>query len=380
VTDGDRYRLAFLDWLACAARGMREQPARAARAAADGLAGRVTAAGCAGHVLDYDDTYAAGLVHASAPVAPVALLLAAHRDLKLAALLGAYAAGFEATAALARASHPDLYERGWHPTAVCGPVGAAVTASRLLELDPERERTAAGLALLRAGGLQASFGTDGKALQVGLAAATGLEAARLSAAGARLTRDAVIAGFESAYGATWAAPRDEPAIRENWIKAHPCCLMTHAAIDAAEQLRSAGRVPAGELVLAVHPTARRAAPHDDAADGLQAKFSIPYTTAHTLLHGPPNVESFAVPDTAARSFASERIRVRIDERLLETEARLEADGQVVAAVAHARGSPQDPMDSAALAQKVDRLAPGLSGALADADAPARDVAGLARLL
>jgi hypothetical protein len=42
--------------------------------------------------------------------------------------------------------------------------------------------------------------------------------------------------------------------------------------------------------------------------------------------------------------------------------------------------PQDPMDSAALAQKVDRLAPGLSGALADTDAPARDVAGLARLL
>jgi 2-methylcitrate dehydratase MmgE/PrpD-like protein len=103
VTDGDRYRLALLDWLACAARGMREQLAQAARSAADGLGDRVVAAGCAGHVLDYDDTYAPGLVHASAPVAPVALLLAAQRDLTLEAVLAAYAAGFEATAALARA-------------------------------------------------------------------------------------------------------------------------------------------------------------------------------------------------------------------------------------------------------------------------------------
>ena len=167
----------------------------------------MAAAGCAGHVLDYDDTYAAGLVHASAPVAPVALLLAAERGLSLAAALDAYAAGFEATAALARASHPALYERGWHPTSVCGVAGAAVAAARLLGLEPERERTAVGISLLGAGGLQAAFGTDGKALQVGLAAATGLEAARLSAAGAGVSPDAVATGFESAYGGTWEAPQ-----------------------------------------------------------------------------------------------------------------------------------------------------------------------------
>ena len=135
VTDADRYRLAFLDWLACAARGRLEPSARAAHTATEGLAGRAMAAGCAGHVLDYDDTYAAGIVHASAPVAPVALLLAAERGLSLAAAVEAYAAGFEATAALARASHPALYERGWHPTSVCGVAGAAVAAARLLGLE-----------------------------------------------------------------------------------------------------------------------------------------------------------------------------------------------------------------------------------------------------
>ena len=341
----------------------------------------MAAAGCAGHVLDYDDTYAAGLVHASAPVAPVALLLAAERGLSLAAALDAYAAGFEATAALARASHPALYERGWHPTSVCGVAGAAVAAARLLGLEPDRERTAVGISLLGAGGLQAAFGTDAKALQVGLAAATGLEAARLSAAGASVSPDAVATGFESAYGGTGGRRRSgRPAIRDNWIKAYPCCLMTHAAIDAAQALRAGNGAPAGDIVVAVHPTARRAAPRDDPSDGLEAKFSIPYTTAHTLLHGPPSVESFAAPDAAARSFAAAQVRVRADPALLETEARLEVGGQVVSAVRHARGSPQNPMDAEALAQKVETLAPGLALALDDLDAPAAAAAQAAGLL
>ena len=120
MTDQERYRTALLDWLACASAGAAEPAARAAREAGDGLLERVTAAGAAGHVLDYDDTYLPGLAHLSAPVAPAALLLAAELGLDVAAVLAAYRGGFEATAALARAGHPALYERGWHPTAVCG--------------------------------------------------------------------------------------------------------------------------------------------------------------------------------------------------------------------------------------------------------------------
>ena len=289
----------------------REPPARAARAAADGLAGRVAAAGCAGHVLDYDDTYAAGLVHASAPVAPVALLLAAERGLTLAAALDAYAAGFEATAALARASHPALYERGWHPTSVCGVVGAAVAAARLLGLEPEQERAAERhLVAARgraAGGVRHATARRcrwGTPLPPGWRR-RGCRRPGRSVAGRHRCR------LRVRLRGDVGDARRRPAMRENWIKAYPCCLMTHAAIDAAQALR-AGGVPAGEIAVAVHPTARRAAPCDDPADGLQAKFSIPYTTAHTLLHGPPGVESFAAPDAAARSFAAERVRVRTD--------------------------------------------------------------------
>ena len=59
--------------------------------------------------------------------------------------------------------------------------------------------------------------------------------------------------------------------------------------------------------MTVHPVSLQAAGVGaEPADGLQAKFSIPYLTAYTLLHGPPDVDSFRSVDRAA----SERKRCR----------------------------------------------------------------------
>ena len=121
----DRYRASLSDWLACAAGGIPERAPRAMLAAGDGLLDRIVVAGAAGHVLDFDDTFEAGIAHVSAACAPAALVVADRLGASLGAMLDAYAAGFEAMAAVAAASHPALYDAGWHPTAVCGPVGAA---------------------------------------------------------------------------------------------------------------------------------------------------------------------------------------------------------------------------------------------------------------
>src|SRR3954452_533288 len=211
------YETALLDWLPRAAGGRDGPAARAARALGDGPAERAIAAGTAGHVLDFDDTYLPGLAHLSAPTAPATLVLAAELGATVAEALDAYAAGFEAMGALTAANHPDMRRRGWHPTAVCGGVGAAVACARLLGLEGERAAAAPRLALLGAAGLHAAFGSDGKALQVGLAAATGLNAARLAAAGATTAAD-VEEGFTEAYGGRRALA-GERAIERNWIKA-----------------------------------------------------------------------------------------------------------------------------------------------------------------
>lgn len=375
-----RHRGAFTDWLACAAAGRDEPTTQAAAAAAAGVADRVTTAAVAGHILDFDDTYEPGLAHLSAPTAPTALVLGAQLGAAVGDVLRAYAEGFEAMAALARASHPALYDRGWHPTAVCGVVGSARAAAALLDLDEAGAAAASALALLRAGGLRAAFGSPGKALQVGMAAGAGVQAARLVGAGARVPVELATApaGFEAAYDGRWAepAPDEPPAVSENWIKAYPCCLQTHAAIEAAAQLVPADESavpPRGALTVAVHPVSRQAAPLDDVATGLEAKFSIPYTTALTLLHGAPGVTSFAAVDPAARELAR-RIAVRTDATLATSAAVLEVDGAPRARVDAARGSPARPLDEGALAAKVRSLAgDALSGVLDDPARPAAAV-------
>jgi 2-methylcitrate dehydratase PrpD len=359
---------ALLDWMACAAGGAGERAARAARAAGDGLLERTTWLGAAGHVLDFDDTYLPGIAHLSAPTAPAALALGAARGATVGAVLDAYAAGFEAMGALSRASHPALYERGWHPTAVCGSVGAAVAAGRLLGLDAEAAGNAARLALLRAGGMRAAFGSDGKALQVGMAAAAGVQAALLAEQGAVVTVDEPF-GFADVFGGTWAEPDPAaPAVARNWIKPWPCCLMAHAAIEAALTVQGEG-----PLEVVVHPVARAAARYDEVADALQAKFSIPYLVAFARRRGEPGPESFAALDPEVQA-ASREVGVRTDPSLGEAEAVLLAGGEEVARVRASRGSPQRPLSPEQLASKVARLAGDrLDGALDDLTRPASEL-------
>jgi 2-methylcitrate dehydratase PrpD len=329
--------------------------------------------GTAGHVLDFDDTYLPGVAHLSAPTAPVALSLAAERGRSVGEALGAFAAGFEAMGAVARASHPALYDGGWHPTAVCGVVGGAAAAAELLGVERER---AVAIALLRAGGLRAGFGSDGKSLQVGMAAASGLTAARLAAEGASVPIEEAArgaAGFEAVFGGSYAEP-GEAAVKENWIKAWPCCLQTHGAIEAADRARADGLEPGAPVAIAVPPIALKAAAYGpEPADGLQAKFSIPYCAAFTLLNGAPRVDSFREVDRGVMAFAADRVRVEADADLLESETVLSADGREIRVEA-ALGSPLRPMDEDALAAKLHGLAgERLDGVLDDPDRPAREI-------
>jgi 2-methylcitrate dehydratase PrpD len=384
------YGVAFLDWLGCACAGSQERAPQALRALGDELPARVAFAGAAGHVLDYDDTLPDGVAHVSTPCAAAALVLADELGQSLGATLQAFAEGWEAMAAVASASHPALYDRGWHPTAVCGPVGAAVAAARLLELSAVERERAVALAVLRTGGTRGAFGSDGKAIQVGLAAAAGVQAALLGQAGAvvdaRVVRGEV--GFEGVLGAVVppgvlegrGAGNGTRAITHNWIKLHPSCLGTHAAIDAAAQARDAGyRLDGAAIEVAVHTVARQAAHLDEVEDGLAAKFSIPYCVAHALWHGPPGVGDFGALDGETRERAA-LVRVVVDDALPEWGAVLNVDGRELARVGSPKGSPERPASAADLAAKLSDLAGDrLDGVLDDLGAPAAralDAAGL----
>ena len=286
--------------------------------------------GTAGHVLDFDDTYLPGIAHLSAPTAPAAIVLAAELDRSVGDALDAYAAGFEAMGRLEPLARPVRGRLA--PDRGVRAVGAAHAAARLLGLDEERTGAAERLALLRAGGLRAAFGSDGKSLQVGLAAATGVHAARIAAGGAAITADVLghEAGLRGAFGPT--VERRVAAIDQNWIKPWPCCLMSHSAVQAAAEAREALAGSAAPIEVTVHPVARRAAAYDEVADGLQAKFSIPYLVAYVVLRGEPEPASFDGVDPDVQALARERVRLATDPDLREAEAVLALGGEEVARV------------------------------------------------
>lgn len=382
----EAYAVALLDWLACACAGVDERAATAVRGTGDDLLTRVAFPATAGHVHDFDDTFSAGVAHISATCAPAALVVAADIDATLVDALDACAEAFEVAAECAEASHPRLYDAGWHPTAVCGSLGAAVATSRLHGLTDEERRHALRLALLRAGGTRGAFGSDGKAIQVGMAAADGVQAAQIARGGARVDERAVHGelGFEAVLGARLRRGADgdgrSPAIERNWIKLYPSCLGTHAPIEAAlDAQRDGADLRDGRLEISVHPTARQAAHLDDVATALEGKFSIPYCVGLVIAEGSPRLGDFTTLHPGARAAAA-RVAVTVDPSLPPFGAELRRGDAVLARVLGPPGSPERPASAAALAQKVQDLSGGrLAGLLDDLTAPAAAALTAARL-
>jgi len=264
----------------------------------------------AAHALDYDDVDDALFGHPSAVLVPTVLAVAGAAGASGEAMLGAYRRGLETARAVAAAVGIEgHYQAGWHATSTIGTLAAAAAAARLLHLTRLATRHCLGLAASMAGGSRQNFGTMTKPLHAGLAAERGILAARLAARGFTADPDQLEGpmGFLALYGAgggagdgpgaaavTAAAGSGEPAGLN--VKLHPCCYATHAAVDAALELRPslAGRV--GEIA-AVEVVARTGglAPliHHRPVDGLQARFSLEYAVAAALTDGEVTLASFA---------------------------------------------------------------------------------------
>lgn len=338
--------------------------------------------GTLAHGLDFDDTHAASITHASAVVLPAVLAAAEAAGAGGRTVITAAVAGLEAIARLGMAAGGAFHERGLHATSVCGAPAAALAAGRVLGLDAGRLTAALGIAGSFAGGLM-EFLADGswvKRAHAGWAAHAGVVAAGLAAGG--FTGPAtVLEGRFGLYRALLGAERGGAidasgfaTLGREWetlrigFKPYPCCHYLHAYLDGALALRERHaltpdavasvecRVPAGEVAVVCEPRAAKVRPRT----AYDAQFSLPYSVAAALVDGRVSLDTYAVErlddarvlDLAARvehvvdpasSFPAGFpgwIRVRLgDGRVLEAR---EPDG---------RGGPARPLPEAAIVAK-----------------------------
>jgi 2-methylcitrate dehydratase PrpD len=263
------------------------------------------------HSLDFDDTFAAGALHPTAPVLPAALAAARLTGASGADVLTAVVSAYEGICRISVALGPaDHYDRGFHPTATCGVFGAALAASRVLGLDPEQTCSAMGIALSQsAGSLQ--FLVDGawtKPFQVGAAARAGWVSACLAREGYRGPVDALGGkhGFLAAYAPNGEAAKLASGLGQEWrtmeiaVKPYPSCRFAHAAVDGVIALRNEYQLVPEQVSRIVCGLSRKALllvgdPIEEkrrANSVVAAQFSMPFNAAVALIDGRIGWESY----------------------------------------------------------------------------------------
>ena len=321
--------------------------------------------GTAAHLDDFDDTHLATVIHPGAATLATVLSLAQETAPSGAAFLGAFAVGCEAQLRIGNAISPAHYDHGWHITGTCGGFGAAVAASALLGLDAEAASRALSLAATMTLGHREAFGSMTKPLHAGKAAANGVLAARLAAAGLAGPADPLGQG---GVLEVLAAVVDRGALGRGWelelnsFKTYPCGVVAHPAMDAA--IAVSGRIDPAEITaitLRCHPLVPELMGTLHPADGLRSRFSARHGVAVGLRFGRAGLTEFS--DAAATAPEVARLRglitldpdpgVARDAAVLRIETR-SAD-PVEVRTEHTRGSIARPLTDDELQDKVQAL-------------------------
>lgn len=257
------------------------------------------------HGMDFDDTHIPAVTHVSASALPAAISAATTAGTTTRDLLLAYVLGVEVAARVGLGGAGGFHDVGFHPTAVAGAFGAAVTAGKLWGLDAAALTAAQGVVGSMAAGLL-EFLEDGswtKRLHPGWAAASGMTAAAFAEQGWKGPA-AVYEGRFGLYATHLQDRQSAPSavgdgLGERWelmrtaVKPYPICHFIHAFADAALALRAEHGIDPDEvrsIRCAIHPVPGKVVcepPENkwEPRDEYDAKFSLPYVVATALRRG-----------------------------------------------------------------------------------------------
>lgn len=322
-------RSLLYDYLAVTLGGISRDSAHATREAYASLGGPDAAAtvlgasyrlpaedaalvnGITAHGLELDDTFEEASLHPAVVVFPALFAAAEEQGASLGEMLEAAVVGYDVVCHVGVVlGAAESYGRGFHPTGVAGALGAAAAVARLRGLSEEQTTHAIGVAAdLAAGSLE--FLSDGawtKRLNAGHAAAVGLRAARLAAAGFLAPAQALEGrdGFLENYGRGLDPERITALVAGElaWstsIKLYPCCRYMHGNLDllldisaqrpglTAEDITDVevAVIEAGARLISEPPEAKLRV--ESAVD---AQFNMRFGAALALLTGTATVEQF----------------------------------------------------------------------------------------
>ena len=281
--------------------------------------------GCIAHALDYDDC-GVKIGHPSVLVLPAVLSLGEHLGASGKDILTAYVIGLEIEGKLALHADFKLMQARLNHQTWYGSIGAAAACAKLLKLNIEKTRMALGIAANYACGLSVNHGSMAGAMAAGNACRNGVTGALMAQAGITANPNMIEAknGFydtlvgQDHYDAERMADGlgnpfyiESPGIG---LKKYPSCYHTHRALDGVFQLLNEHRLndkEIDEIDVGTSERAMRVLAFTEPATPYQAKFSMPYCIAASVVDQQVTLETFTPSKFEDRSIVQTRKKVHL---------------------------------------------------------------------
>ncbi|MFC2065843.1 MmgE/PrpD family protein [Chloroflexota bacterium] len=287
--------------------------------------------GTFGHGFEIDDTYPQANLHPGCVIVAAALALGERELIDGKTFLLAVVTGYEVMGKIAKSLAPSIINRGHHPTATLGPMGAAATAGKILGFNEEQMLNAISIAACLGSGLMEFTFTGGSVKRIygGIGAQGGIKAALLAQRG--LTGS--LAALEGEAGLCKAFS-DECRLEEitsdfgkKWVvpdiiyKRYHTDYMIQAPIDALLKLRNEHKIKPDdveEIVVMTNKTAFRViGAITKPKDITGAQFSASFCMGMALVRGSCSFKDFvdeSLSDPAILDVAR-KVTLELDEEI-----------------------------------------------------------------
>ena len=258
------------------------------------------------HGLDFDDTHAAGVIHASSSAMAALLSIGQRYNINGEDGLVAYLVAIEVASRIASAANGGFHAKGFHPTGLVGIFGATALVGRIMKLTAGELTNALGISLSMASGVMEFLegGAWTKRMHPGWAASSAVTACAMAKNGFIGPRNT----FEGRYGLfnTHIDSSHQASLEtctnglgQIWemqnisLKPYPACHYNHAFADAAVTLREnnvfkieditsiKARISEKQVPVVCEPQASKRIPKNS----YEAQFSIHFVIATSLIKG-----------------------------------------------------------------------------------------------